>query len=171
MWMCVCLLSLTTSWTQELTEFWKVTYQQSRWQVWATQLYTEGSTKCGESQAWKAYSRTYRFKQSPRQPHWSGYWTNDFFSWTSYKNADHTQKDIYLNPWADKKAHSIQCWAGGCLQGKQTDPPAATFISERHLTQLNAVCRSYSDKQQEQQEAVSPAEKHLWKGEIDALCT
>lgn len=66
-------------------------------------------------------------------------------SWISSKNTDHTQKDIYLSPSAEKKAHSIQSCAKGCLQGKHSDPPAASLMSERHLTQRIMVRGGYSE--------------------------
>lgn len=51
-------------------------------------------------------------------------------SWMSSKNADRRQKDIYLSPSAEKKAHSIQSCGADCLQGKCTDPPSASLMAE-----------------------------------------
>lgn len=59
--------------------------------------------------------------------------------WMSSKIADHRQKDIYLSPSAEKKAHSIQSCGADCLQSKCTDPPSASLMAE------SMVCRSCSE--------------------------
>lgn len=70
------------------------------------------------------------------------------WSWISSKNAALTQKDTYFESFAEKKAHSIQPSANGCLQGKHADPdpPAASLMSERELTQPSMMHVGYSEE-------------------------
>lgn len=57
------------------------------------------------------------------------------------------RRTLILSPSAEKKAHSIQFSANGCLQGQcaDPDPPAASLMSERHLAQPSIMLVGYSE--------------------------
>lgn len=52
-----------------------------------------------------------------------------------------------MTPSAEKKAHSIQSSANGCLQSKHADPdpPAASLMPGRDLTQPSMMHVGYSE--------------------------
>lgn len=64
----------------------------------------------------------------------------------SQKCSSHTEG--HFESFTEKKAHSIQSSANGCLRGKHADPdpPAASLMSERELTQPSMMHVGYSEE-------------------------